>query len=165
MEDVPALGLVKGDSFSLAWLRSARSMEHAWHHCELALGNWYRGQHQVWLREQVRGGEAMRVVRRARVLTREVVGAERQPLTRTLSPKGRGEQKASGETGAEQPGSSPRSHEEDMKGDGAERQPLTRTLCRNDNGVSSDSAPPKGRGESLCEEGTQAKAVLLQGRR
>lgn len=70
--DVPALGLVKGDSFSLAWLRSAKSTEHAWHHCELALGNWFRGQHQVWLREQARGGEAMRVVRRAKVLTREI---------------------------------------------------------------------------------------------
>ena len=72
--DVPALGLVKGDSFSLAWLRSARSTEHAWHHCELALGNWYRVHHPQWVTQQVRGSESMRVVRRAAALTQGVGG-------------------------------------------------------------------------------------------
>ena len=71
--DLPALELVKGDSFSLAWVRAAKSTEHAWHHCELALGNWYRGQHQEWLREQVLRGESMRVVKRAGLLTKEAV--------------------------------------------------------------------------------------------
>jgi hypothetical protein len=67
--DVPALELVKGDSYSLAWLRAAKSTEHAWHHCELALGNWFRGQHQLWLKQQVQGSESMRVVKRAGRLT------------------------------------------------------------------------------------------------
>ncbi len=67
--DVPALGLVKGDSFSLAWLRSAKSTEHAWHHCELALGNWFRMHHPQWVTQQVRGSESMRMVKRAKMLT------------------------------------------------------------------------------------------------
>ena len=73
--DVPALELVKGDSYSLAWLRAAKSTEHAWHHCELALGNWFRGQHQVWLKLQVQGSESMRLVKRAGLLTREAVAS------------------------------------------------------------------------------------------
>ena len=73
--DVPALELVKGDSYSLAWLRAAKSTEHAWHHCESALGNWFRGQHQVWLKLQVQGSESMRLVKRAGLLTREAVAS------------------------------------------------------------------------------------------
>jgi hypothetical protein len=67
--DVPALELVTGDSYSLAWVRAAKSTEHAWHHCELALGNWFRTHHQVWLKLQVQGSESMRLVKRAGMLT------------------------------------------------------------------------------------------------
>jgi hypothetical protein len=72
--DVPALELVKGDSYSLAWLRAAKSPEHAWHHCELALGNWYRVHHPLWLKLQVQGSESMRLVKRAGMLTKEAAG-------------------------------------------------------------------------------------------
>ncbi len=79
--DVPALELVKGDSLSLAWVRAAKSPEHAWHHCELALGNWFRVHHPQWLREQVQRDDSMRVVRRADLLTKEAaqVGGIRPP--------------------------------------------------------------------------------------
>src|ERR1035437_693106 len=69
--DVPALELLKGDSYSLAWLRAAKSTEHAWHHCELALGNWFRVHHPLWLKLQVQGSESMRLVKRANLLTKE----------------------------------------------------------------------------------------------
>ena len=83
--DLPALELVKGDSFLLAWLRAAKSTEHAGYHCELALGNWYRGQHQEWLREQVLRGESMRVVKRAGLLTKVVVATVQDNDTRRQS--------------------------------------------------------------------------------
>jgi hypothetical protein len=76
--DVPALELVKGDSYSLAWLRAAKSTEHAWHHCELALGNWFRTHHEVWLKLQVQGSESMRLVKRAGLLTREAVACTQE---------------------------------------------------------------------------------------
>ena len=108
-EDVPALGLVKGEKFSLVWLRAAKSAGNAGNFCELALGTWFRARHPQWVREKILRGESMRVVRRAGVLTREVVGlgsdetVARQPLTRTLSPKGRGDAAPAGD--AEQPNS------------------------------------------------------------
>ncbi len=71
-EDVPALGLLKGEKFSQVWLRSATSPANAAHFCQLALGTWYRSRHPQWVREKVLRGEAMKVVKRAGVLTREV---------------------------------------------------------------------------------------------
>jgi hypothetical protein len=70
--DVPALGLVKGEKFAEVWLRAAKTAGNAGHFCELALGTWYRSRHPVWVREKLRRGESMRMVRRAGVLTRSV---------------------------------------------------------------------------------------------
>jgi hypothetical protein len=72
-EDVPALGLAKGEKFGLVWLRAAKSPANAGHFCQLALGTWYRARHPQWVREKILRGESMRVVKRAGVLTKEVV--------------------------------------------------------------------------------------------
>lgn len=69
-EDVPALGLKKGEKFGEVWLRSARSPANAGHFCELALGTWYRSRHGEWERQRLLRSEPMRAVRRAAVLTR-----------------------------------------------------------------------------------------------
>ena len=69
--DLPALGLMKGESFSVAWLRAAKSPEHAYHHCELALGNWFRNQYPQWLKQQVEGDGAIRLVEKVEELSSE----------------------------------------------------------------------------------------------
>src|ERR1017187_456870 len=76
VEDVPALGLAKGEKFGLVWLRAAKSPSNAGHFCQLALGTWYRARHPQWVREKILRGESMRVVKRAAVLTREAAAAE-----------------------------------------------------------------------------------------
>src|ERR1017187_59156 len=72
VEDVPALGLAKGEKFGLVWLRAAKSASNAGHFCQLALGTWFRARHPQWVREKILRGESMRVVKRAGVLTREI---------------------------------------------------------------------------------------------
>src|SRR5580704_6238056 len=69
VEDVPALGLVKGEKFGLVWLRAGKSTEHAWHHCELALGSWFRTWHGVWVRQKLLRSEPLRTIKRAKELT------------------------------------------------------------------------------------------------
>jgi hypothetical protein len=76
VEDVPALGLLKGEKFGLVWLRAGKSTEHAYHHCELALGNWFRTWHGVWVREKLRRGDSMRTVKRAAALTLEAAAVD-----------------------------------------------------------------------------------------
>ena len=75
-EDVPALGLVKGEKFSEVWLRAAKLPANAGHFCQFALGTWYRAHHGRWVREKILRGEAMKTIRRAAVLTREAAAAE-----------------------------------------------------------------------------------------
>ncbi len=56
--DVPALGLVKGEKFAEVWVRSGKSTANAGHFAELALGNWFRTWHGVWVREQLLRSES-----------------------------------------------------------------------------------------------------------
>jgi hypothetical protein len=75
-EDVPALGLLKGEKFSQVWVRAAKSASNAGHFCELALGNWFRGWHQQWARQKLLRGETIKTIKKAAVLTREAAALE-----------------------------------------------------------------------------------------
>jgi hypothetical protein len=68
-QDVPALDLKAGDSYSLVWARTAKTADHAGDACEQALSNWYCKSFPVWVKEQQASrDESLRVVERAEQL-------------------------------------------------------------------------------------------------
>jgi hypothetical protein len=65
-QDVPALELKAGDSYSLVWARTTKSAEHAADACEQALSDWYCKQFPGWVKErkELEKDKAVRLVER-----------------------------------------------------------------------------------------------------
>ena len=78
-QDVPALELKVGDSYSLVWARTTKTAEHARDACEQALSNWYCKSFPVWVKEQKASRvESLRVVERVEQLGK-LAGEKTQP--------------------------------------------------------------------------------------
>jgi hypothetical protein len=78
-QDVPALELKAGDVYSLVWVRTAKTAEHAGDACEQALSNWYCKRYPVWVKEQEASrDESLRVVERVEQLTK-LAGEKKEP--------------------------------------------------------------------------------------
>ena len=70
-QDIPALELKAGDSYSLVWSRTAKSAEHAADACEQALSNWYCTRYPDWVKEKRAGrDESVGLVERVEALGR-----------------------------------------------------------------------------------------------
>lgn len=67
--DVPALNLKAGDSYSAVWTRDSGCQGPARPTCEMTLSRWYHTEYQDWLKEEMDIEESLRLVERAEQLT------------------------------------------------------------------------------------------------
>jgi hypothetical protein len=67
-EDIPTLDLRTGDSYSLIWIRTTETFDHARHACEQALSNWYCTRYPIWVEEEAHRDESIRLVERVEQL-------------------------------------------------------------------------------------------------
>lgn len=71
-QDLPALELKAGDSYSLVWARTTKSAEHAADACEQALSDWYCKRYPEWVKQKAAPkDEAVQLVDRVERLSRE----------------------------------------------------------------------------------------------
>jgi hypothetical protein len=75
-QDLPALELKAGDSYSLVWARGTKTAEHAADACEQALSNWYGKHFPGWVKEKKERekDKAVRLVERVDEIGRAVGG-------------------------------------------------------------------------------------------
>jgi hypothetical protein len=71
-QDIPALELKAGDSYSVVWARTTKSAEHAADACEQALSDWYCKRFPDWVKQKAaQKEESVGLVDRVERLSRE----------------------------------------------------------------------------------------------